>query len=171
MNNPPGAGHQALPPGPEKSALRERVHRPHERFALAATPGPSFTIGTRNDEGASRVGFGGCVEATYGVPMSSLFVLAPGAAALFVASGKETVLMGLTELKLIAPIGRFAPYTLLGVGIGTNTAIGDAGPAARIGLGVRYEFTASLGAALESAYQTVSSHDFLAIGLGPIVRF
>ena len=144
--------------------LEERTWGPHAGFRVATTPGVAF------DVQSSRVGFNLGLEGTLGFELGPI-VLAGGIAAQILVPKDTSILMGFPELRLIVPIGDFAPFIVGGAGLGADATTGTANLAIRVGGGIQWVYTDELSVVLGGAYHTVGKVAIASVELGPRVSF
>jgi hypothetical protein len=143
---------------------QDPMEGPHSGFKFAVTPGMAFEPAT------SRAGFNLGMEGTYGIELGPI-VVAPGLAAQILVPLGTRVLMGFPELEILVPIGAFAPFVLVGAGLGADSTTGRAGLAIRGAAGVLWGISDAFGIVADGAYHDVTGFTIASIELGPVVSF
>ena len=161
---PPVATLEGTEPRPVMSEGRTLVSLYNTGFQWGVSPGVVFHDGDAGFYLGLRLG--------YGVDLDTIIVV-PGVrlAGYFL---DPNVYVGMPMLKLVLPVGRFAPFVEGGVGYGhvaaddTNQVSAQNGLALLGGGGFMIHFPrVAFGA--EAQYQVVTGTDFKGVGVGPIL--
>jgi hypothetical protein len=161
--NEPGAAEPE-----EMSEGRRIVVAYNTGFQWGLSPGVVFTGGKASFFLGLRFGYGidtGHVILVPGVRLSGYFT-------------DPNVYLGMPVMKLVYPIGHFAPFIEAGAGVGyvagydldSRTSVAaQTGVALLAGGGFMVHFSWKFGLGVEANYQTVTATEFHGFGIGPIL--
>jgi hypothetical protein len=129
---------------------------------------PGFFLSTQN----RSVGFALVGTIGYGVDAGAVIVV-PGLRLSGIFPGNQSVLVGMPTIRLVFPIGGFAPFIGGGAGIGhiTETSLDPAqtGLAWRAGGGFTYHFSARFGLGAEAAFEAITGTQYSGLSIAPII--
>ena len=161
---PPIAPLEGTEPRPVMSEGRTLVSLYNTGFQWGVSPGVVFHDGSAGFYLGLRLGYGfdlGTVIVVPGVRLAGYFL-------------DPNVYIGMPVLKLVLPIGRFAPFLEGGVGYGhvaaddTNQIAAQNGLALLGGGGFMIHYP-RIAFGAEAQYQVVTGTDFKGVGVGPIL--
>ena len=155
--------------GPEEMSEGRRIVVAYNTgFQWGLAPGVVFAGGNASFFLGVRFGYGidtGNVIVVPGVKLSAYFT-------------DPNVYIGMPVMKLVYPIGHFAPFVEGGAGVGyvagydidSRTSVdAKTGVALLAGGGFMVHFSWKFGLGVEANYQTVTGTDFHGFGIGPIL--
>lgn len=161
-NEPSGAEPEEMSEG------RRIVVAYNTGFQWGLSPGVVFAGGNASFFLGLRFGYGidtGNVILVPGVKLAGYFT-------------DPNVYLGMPVMKLVYPIGHFAPFAEVGAGVGyiagfdldSRTSVAaQTGVALLGGGGFMVHFSWKFGLGVEANYQTVTGTDFHGFGIGPIL--